>query len=197
MDDTRLETLLRRSAPAVAPEHSGIEATVLALVAETKVKARPARRRRRALWVAAIPAVPLLAFGLTAGFQDRLAPDLTIPIAYTTDTGVPVSCSVFVFNGEISWVEVSFAAVNYLSKQNWSGIGQRIYEQALIEETDLTRLAQEGNLSVSPDGGNPPTAAAIETMAWNIAEGKLVDGTFPANFGDNWGGDSDCSGQLH
>ncbi|MCC6271010.1 MAG: hypothetical protein IT190_07010 [Microbacteriaceae bacterium] len=197
MDDTRLDTLLRHSAPAVVPEHSGIEATVLALVAETKVKARPVRRRRRALWVAAIPAVPVLALGLTAGIQDRLAPDLTIPITYTTDTGVPVSCSVFVFNGEISWVEVSFTAVNYLSKQNWSGIGQRIYEQALIEEANLTRLADEGNLSVSLDGENPPTAAVIETMAWNIAEGKLIDSTVPTKPGDHWGGDSDCSGQLH
>lgn len=197
MDDTGLDTILRRSAPAGPPEHSGLEATVLALVADTKVTARPARRRRRALWIAAIPAVPLLALGLTAGIQDRLAPDLTIPISYTTDTGVPVSCSVFVFNGEISWVEVSFTAVNYLSKQDWSGIGQRIYKQALIEEADLTRLAQEGKLSVSSDGGNPPTAAAIETMAWNIAEGKLIDDKVPTNPGDHWGGDSNCSGQLH
>ena len=103
----------------------------------------------------------------------------------------------FVFNGEMNWVEDSFTAVDYLGKQNWSGIGQRIYEQALVEEADLTRLAQKGDLTMFGDGVTVPDAAAIETMAWNMAQGKLVTDTVPTETGDHWGGDSDCSGQLH
>jgi hypothetical protein len=197
MDDSSLDTLLRRSAPPTVGDHPAIEANVLALVSEAHEKAQPARRRRRALWIAAVPAVPLLALGLTAGIQDRLAPDLTIPVAYTTDTGTPVSCSIYVFNGEINWVEVSFAGVDYLSKQDWTGIGQRIYSRALTEEANLTRLAQQNDPSVSPDGVTPPDAATIEVMAWNLAETDLVDGIVPTKPGDHWGGDSDCSGQLH
>lgn len=197
MDDSRLDTLLRRSAPATATDHPAVEANVLALVADTEVRARPARRRRRALWIAAIPTVPLLAFGLTAGLEARLAPDLTIPVAYTTDTGTEVSCSIFVFNGEIAWVEQSFTAVDYLGAQDWSGIGQRIYAQALVEERDLTQRAEAGDLSVSVDGATMPDAATIEKMAWSIAENDLVDKTVPAQDGDHWGGDTDCSGQLH
>lgn len=199
MDDSTLDTLLRRSAPATgtATDHPAVEAAALALVADAEVRARPARRVRRALWIAAIPTVPLLAFGLTAGLEARLAPDLTIPVAYTTDTGTDVSCSIFVFNGEIAWAEQSFTAVDHLSDQDWTGIGQRIYARALVEEQDLTRRAQAGDLSVSLDGTTMPDAATIERMAWSIAETDLVDKTVPAQDGDHWGGDTDCSGQLH
>jgi hypothetical protein len=197
MNDSQLDTLLRRSAPARVTGHPAVEAGVLALVADAEAKTHPQRRLRRAAWIAAIPAVPLLALGLTAGIDNRLAPDLTIPVSYTTDTGVPVSCSIYVFNGEINYVEASFVGVNYLSKQDWTGVGQRIYQQALVEEADLTRLAQERDPSVSVDGVNPPDAATIEKMAWSLAEKKLVDATVPTQPGDQWGGGTDCSGQLH
>lgn len=197
MDDSTLDTLLRRSAPAALADHPAVEANVLALVGETDAAARPARRLRRALRFAAIPAVPLLALALSAGVEERLVPDLTIPVSYVTDTGVPVSCSIFVFNGEVNWVEESFAAVDYLKAREWSGIGQRIYAQALIEETEVARLARTDEAVWSVDGVNPPDAATIEQIAWSIAESKLIDGSVPAQPGDHWGGDSDCSGQLH
>lgn len=202
MDDPTLDNLLRRSAPATAATDPSVEASLLALVNDAEANVRPARNRRRAVWIAAIPAVPALTLGLTAGIQDRMAPDLTIPVSYTTDTGIPVSCSIYLFNGELYSVEVSFVGVDYLSDQDWDGIGQRIYEQALIEEADLTQRVQQGDpaTTTSSDGAVQLDAATIEITAWNIAEGHLVDGSVPETVlhpGDNWASDSDCSGQLH
>jgi len=197
MDDSTLDTMLRRTAPAVTHDDSAVEATVLAMTGDAERRARPIRRRRRALWVAAIPVVPVMALGLTAGIQDRLAPDLIIPVSYTTDTGVTENCEIDVFNGEEYWVEVSFTAVDYLSKQNWDGIGQRIYTLALTKEAAITQQAAAGDISVSVDGVNMPTPAQIQQQAWNLAAGDLTDGIVPAEPGDHWGGDSDCSGQLH
>lgn len=199
MDDPTLDSLLRRSAPSGWPADPAAEANLLAMVDDAHRKARPARRLRRALWLGAIPAVPALALALTAGVEERLAPDLTIAVSYTTDTGYSESCSIFVFNGEINWVEESFTAVDYLSRQNWDGIGQRIYEQALIEEATLARQAAAGDpaVAITSDGLTMPDAATIERMAWSVAEGKLVDKTVPAKDGDHWAGDTDCSGRLH
>lgn len=202
MDDPTLDDMLRRSAPATAATDPSVEAPLLALVDDAEANARPARRRRRALWIAAIPALPALALGLTAGIQDRMVPDLTIPVSYTTDTGIPVSCSIRLFNGEIYSVEVSFVAVDYLRDQDWDGIGPRIYARALIEEADLTQRVQQDDraTATNSDGTVQPDAATIEITAWNIAEGHLVGGSVPETVlhpGDQWGEDSDCSGRLH
>lgn len=199
MDDPTLDNLLRRSAPATAATDPSVESNLLALVNDAEANARPARRRRRALSIAAIPAVPAFALGLTAGIQDRMVPDLTIPVSYTTDTGIPISCSIDLFNGELYSVEFSFVAVDYLSNQDWDGIGQRIYTQALIEEADLTQRVQQNDpaTATSSDGAVQPDAATIEITAWNIAEAHLVD--VPETLlhpGDNWASNSDC-GQLH
>ncbi len=166
MDDSKLDTLLRRSAPSTISESPMVEATVLALVEQAEVNSRPARRRRRALWVAAIPAAPILVLGLTAGIEERLAPDLTIPIAYTTDTGVPVRCSVFLFNGEINWVEVSFTAVDYLSdvRDVDADVGEQQVQHVVVdvrrpchrpEHADaLDRAGQQAD-EAQGDGGLP------------------------------------------
>lgn len=189
MDDTALDTLLTRSAPPTPTAHPAVDAGVHAMIREADVAARPARRVRRALWIAAIPAVPALALGLTAGIDDRLAPDLIIPISYTTDTGVQINCSVFRFNGEIGYVETSFAGVDYLRAQDWTGIGQRIYAEALVQEATLRQQAAVDPAAVD--------LSVVERSAWSIAEDDLVDKTVPTKDGDHWGGDSDCTGQLH
>jgi hypothetical protein len=199
MDDPTLDTLLRRSAPSPAPADPAVEANLLAFVDDARHRAQPARRRRRALWFVAIPAVPALALALTAGIDERLSPDLTIPVTYTTDTGYSESCSIFVFNGEVSWIEVSFTAVDYLSKQNWDGIGERIYQQALIEEAAIRQQVADRDpaVAITSDGLTMPDESQIQQAAWNNAEGRLVSGIVPTRPGDHWGGDTDCSGRLH
>lgn len=199
MDDSTLDTLLRRSAPSTAPADPAVEANLLAMVDDARHKARPARRRRRALWFVAIPAIPALALALTAGIDERLSPDLTIPVTYTTDTGYSESCSIFVFNGEINWIEVSFTAVAYLSTQNWDGIGQRIYQQALIEEAAIRQQVADRDPAVAAtsDGLTMPDESQIQQAAWYRAEDRLVAVTVPAKDGDLWGRNSDCSGRLH
>jgi hypothetical protein len=199
MDDSTLDALLRRSAPSPAPADLAVDANLLAIVDHARRAAQPARRRRRALWLVAIPAVPALALALTAGIDERLSPDLTIPVTYTTDTGYTESCSIFVFNGEINWIEVSFTAVDYLSAQDWDGIGQRIYQQALVEEVAIRQQVADRDpaVAVTSDGLTMPSETQIQEAAWNIAEGQLTSGTVPTKPGDHWGGDTDCSGRLH
>lgn len=177
MDPQTIDELLVRSAPAARGAEPSVSSELVSLVHGTRIAARRTRRRR---WWALAPValVPALAFTATAGQDPRMIPDLVIPIEYTTDTGVTVSCSLEFFNGEIDYVETSFAGVDYLSAQDWTGIGQRIYERALEYEAS---------------GGEDAAR-----WAWPAAANDLVfppEGAWQA--GDHFGGDSDCTGQLH
>jgi hypothetical protein len=198
MDESELDTRLRQSRPRVDAD-AATSVTLRAMVAGARDDAQPIRKRRRRLWLAAIPAVPALAFALTAGVEARLAPDLTIPVHYVTDTGVQVSCSIFLFNGEIYWQEVSFSELNYLRKQNWAGVGERIYQDALIQDSKLSRAAAEVPPSpiVRQADGTAPDERTIERMAWSLAESDIVKVPESDMSYGGYGGDSDCSGQLH
>ena len=181
MDDTLLDDLLKGSAPARRASEPNVKTQVDSLVVSTRAKAATGRRRLGLIW-AAIPVllVPGIAFATTAGTEPRMVPDYTIPISYTTDTGTAVSCTLEFFNGEIDYRETNTAQVDYLRAQDWTGIGQRIYDRALQEE---------------------PAATAGGYSAWGFAADELVTKTVPLSAfrpGDGGlGGNSDCTGQLH
>ncbi|WP_204533952.1 hypothetical protein [Arthrobacter tumbae] len=114
---------------------------------------------------------------LTGSTDDRPVPDFTIPVSYTTDTGRELSCSIDLYNGEMNNVVTSTAAVDYLRAQNWSGIGQRIYDKALVYES----------------AGDPNAWVSAEI---DLTAGQLPDGVLKQGDG-GLGSSSDCSGELH
>ena len=198
MTKPTIEDLLSHSAPPTRTLEAGLRSTIRDLSAESRETARAARRpRSRLRWlITPVVLVPAIALGTTAGTEPRQIPDFTIPVLYTTDTGKEVSCSIDLFNGEIDYVETNTTAIDYFRVQDWTGIGQRIYDAALVYENDSAWLASEMN----SDGPDLPQAT-IHWRAWVSAEDDLVRAQLPDGAlapGDGgYGSDTDCTGELH
>ena len=95
-------------------------------------------KRRRVLIPMAIPAVVALSgaavvipLGLWInGTEAEL--DAEIPIVYTTDTGVDVSCRAGIYFGDpVGRTADDDELAEFVNDHNWTGIGQRIYEEAI------------------------------------------------------------------
>ena len=153
---------------------------------------RTRRSKKRLLWIAApVVVLPALAFGLTAGVEARSVPDFTIPITYTTDTGRTISCSIDYFNDETNYAETDFGAVDYLRTQDWTGIGQRIYDNALARVT-------AGDPFLSDPVSGSPDKTIQEGIAWTSAQLDLIDRTIPISaMTTGYGGEDHCSRELH
>lgn len=177
MDTSSIDTLLRGSAPRRASDDAAVAAELNRVGIAARVSATTRRRRVRRLSWAALPvfALPALALASTAGTDLRMVPDFEVPISYVTDTGKEITCTVEFFNGELLYVETNTEAVDFISAQDWDGVGQRIYDRA---------LALEGS------GGFAPWAQAENDVFLEGANEDLF-----RNGG--MGTDSDCSGELH
>lgn len=178
MTEPTIDELLTRSAPSSRISEPGIQVQLHNVVAQSRESARSKLRRTRFRWaLAPVIVAPAIALATTAGTEARMVPDFTIPVTYTTDTGRTLSCSIDLFNGELGYVEVSTAAVDHLRAQDWTGIGQRIYDTALDYE------------------------AAGDWAPWSSAETELVQATVPEHLltaaTGGLGSDSDCTGELH
>lgn len=190
MTKPTIDDLLTQSAPRSRSAQPAVQSALRAVAMESRSIGRAPRHTRSKWWWAATPVVaaPLLLVATTGSSDDGVVPDFTIPISYTTDTGKDISCSMDIFNGESNNVETSTAAVDYLSSQDWIGIGQRIYDRALVYEADRT-LLYEG--VESPAVENPRDAwAKAERELIAIPEGVLDEG-------DHFGGTARCAGELH
>ena len=203
MDDTTLDDLLTTSAPPrrsrdprVASELQRVVAESRALAGKRPTSPRRAPHRRRRLWWLAVPVlgIPVIGLVTTASTEPRLVPDFTIPIAYTTDTGKQIACSIDFYNGEIDYREQSLTAVAWLEAQDWTGVGQRVYDVALGYENDPAWLGSELN------SDHPTDAATIQHRAFLTAQEDVMFAALHDQVmtdGDHYGADSDCTGELH
>lgn len=109
---------------------------------QTAIKEAPSRgpwwRRRRAMIPLGIAGVVALtgaavAFPLTIGVNGKTATlDVVIPITYTTDTGMEVSCSYGIYFGDpATRNDADERLAVFAQEHDWSGIGQRIYDEAI------------------------------------------------------------------
>ena len=58
--------------------------------------------------------------------------DAEIPIVYTTDTGVDVNCRAGIYFGDpVNRTADDDKLAEFVNDHNWTGIGQRIYEEAI------------------------------------------------------------------
>lgn len=198
MTKPTIDDLLAQSAPpsGVDTADPRVQSMLRAVATESRHDAGPRKPARRRLWWLAAPlvALPIITFASTAGTESRLVPDFTIPINYTTDTGTAVSCSIELFNGEIDYVESSTAPVDFFRAQDWTGVGQRIYDTAVVYERDPAWLGSEMN----SDG---PDLQGIQWRAWLTAADDMIFDRLPegtmTNGDGGYGVDTTCAGELH
>ena len=188
MSKPSIDELLRGSTKSYEPSiatRAALESLVDASRAEA-VRSR-AKRHRRNLWL--IPGAVIAAGALTAGaavFAPYFDPDVRIPIEYVTDTGVKVTCTYALRVGSAVGGE-NQELREWLTSQDWSGVGQRIYDDAVANP-----------FVPGEDDEGEWTADIVDAMSFFDAISRQTD--VPegiAVFGDTVSGTSDCKGQLH
>ena len=119
----------------------------------------------------------------------RVDLDAEIPIIYTTDTGVEVSCRYGIHFGDpASRSTADERLAEFVAGHDWTGIGQRIYDEARANpftpgpDDDLENDNQEIRDQLSFN-------YAIEVL-WQEIPRELLDA------GHSAGGTTDCTGQL-
>ena len=183
-DDTKLRTVVRR-ASADAREIASAESAAR----------KPWWRRRRIMVplasagaVALTGAAVVIPLGLWVD-GTRVDLDAEIPIIYTTDTGVEVSCRYGIHFGDpASRSTADERLAEFVAGHDWTGIGQRIYDEARANpftpgpDDDLENDNQEIRDQLSFN-------YAIEVL-WQEIPRELLDA------GHSAGGTMDCTGQL-
>lgn len=188
MSKPSVDELLRGSTLSYEPSiatRAALESLVDA--SRTEVMLSRAKRRRRSFWL--IPGAVVAAGALTAGaavFAPYFDPDVRIPIEYVTDTGVEVSCTYALRVGSVVGGE-NLELREWLTSQDWSGVGQRIYQDA-VANPFIPGEDDEGEW----------TAELVDSVSFFNAMGRQTG--VPEGltvFGDEIAGTSDCTGQLH
>ena len=116
--------------------------------------------------------------------------DVEIPIVYTTDTGVQVSCRYGMYFGDpVDRSEADEELAQFVADHDWTGIGQRIYDEAIANpfvpgpnddwEVDTQEIRDDFSFN-----------RALDLIYAEIPDELLQDG-------HSSGGASDCTGQLH
>jgi hypothetical protein len=198
-----VDEVLSGSSPAFAPSVA-TEAALDALVLEARSAGGGKRgtRRRRALWL--VPGAVFAVGALTAGalvIDQVTRVEEPIAVEYTTDTGVTVSCTAYV---ESSVFAPQLAAVTEFYKTHDftdTGIGQRIYEYALVLTGDKQGTPDVLPASVTwlPDGSyefDDDRGALRHSMLSFLVHDVILElGLYQGNVQSGFS--SDCTGQLH
>ena len=198
MTKLTIDELIARSVPRSGAEAPRVQAMIRAVAEESRAAAKsgPRRTSRRLWWlIAPLLAVPAIAFATTVGTEPRMVPDFTISLSYTTDTGTAVSCSVDLFNMEINYVESTTPEVEYLRAQDWTGVGQRIYDTAVAHENDRAWW-EEATLGW-PGGA---TSDDVQLTAWQHAVNENIFDLIPEGItttGIGYAVNDRCTGKLH
>jgi hypothetical protein len=200
MTKQTIEDALTRSNPWTTPEEPGLRAELSALVTQSRVAASADRKRklRRQLWL--IPIAGAGALALTAGAivaDNLLHADLPIAIEYTTDTGVDVACTVQIEGGSL-FAPQSDRVIEYFGTHDFTGIGQRVYDYALVMAGDREpdpSVFPESSVVVPEGEGDSDRGAFMFSLTSFI----LTDSQIALDINGSGGAwyTSDCTGQLH
>ena len=205
MNTNRIDDILEKSGATSLATAPRVRASLTGLVADSRATRTVRRTRsRRALLFIPIFAVATLALtGGTLLVDSSLTPDIHIPLTYTTVLGVTYSCSIDIDGGTL-FVADSTAAADYLRTQDWTGVGQRIYDRAVqLRGAEQTPDA-DGNYLIPPadshlivptqalEGGSPLTwVGAVHELTIQTVPEELVPSS---DYTSQW--QSDCSGAL-
>ncbi|WP_181125583.1 MULTISPECIES: hypothetical protein [unclassified Rathayibacter] len=188
MDDDGFDEFLARSGRS--PIGGLASRTVIEdLVSATAESATPRRPWwRRPLLI--LPVIGVLA-ATTAGavvFTVGFDADAIVPINYTTDSGRQVSCHYAVEAG-IGGTSDPAAVKDFIAEHDWSGIGQRVYEEALAHPY-IPRNSEEAAGLTQANLDKFSFGAALTTVIWAEVPDELVPEDMLS------GAESDCEGEL-
>jgi hypothetical protein len=200
MTASDIDDTLRRSDPW-APDAT-LEAMAHEVAADARIAAAGSARKRarRAAWL--VPAAVLGGLGLTAGAlvaaDNLLHEDLPIAIEYTTDTGRTISCTATIEGGSY-FAPREGEVVAYYRGRDLSGIGQRVYDYAMVlagEREATPDVLPRSSTVVADDKGEPYPAASAFSMS--LTSFLLTDAILDLGIdgsGDSWL-QTDCTGEL-
>ena len=198
-----IDEALRRSDPwKLAPDDPTARTAVeLAADARIEVAASGRRRSRRALWTVPVAAIGGLA--LSAGAlllaDNLLRTELPIPIEYTTDSGRTITCLATIEGGSY-FAPREDDVVAYYRGRDFTGIGQRIYDYALVlageKEATPEVFPRSSTVAGADDGSHYPEESAF---SYSLTSFLLLDAILDMGIdgsGDSWL-HTDCTGDLH
>ncbi|WBU37071.1 hypothetical protein [Homoserinibacter sp. YIM 151385] len=208
MSKRSVDEVLSGSNPTFVPSVA-TEAALDALVLESRNagSGRGGRRRKQLLWL--VPGAVIAAGALTAGAvvaEQMTRLDVPIAVEYTTDTGVTVSCTAHISSSLFSPRLADVA--EYYSTHEFAadGIGQRIYDYALVLAGDEQGTPADLPDSVgwlpgdgsSPDWEPLPDRSALTESMLNFIV-LDVENELGLSSGQSGAAElqTDCAGQLH
>ncbi len=208
MNKRSVDEVLAGSSPTFTPSVA-TDAALDALVLEARNAGTGQRkhRRRNALWL--IPGAIVAAGALTAGavVVDQMTRlDVPIAVEYTTDTGVTVSCTARIssslFSPRLAEVTEYYETREFAA----DGLGQRIYNYALVLAGDKVGTPADLPNSVlwlpgdENDGGWAPQGGR-SALTESMLDFIILDVENELGLAAGRGGaaeiQSDCTGQLH
>lgn len=158
---------------------------------------RSTSRRQRAFWL--VPGALLAVGALTAGavvVDNLLHADLPIAVEYTTDTGVTVACTAEIEGGSL-FAPQSATVIEYYQTHDFSDVGQRIYDYALV----LTGDKEPASGVLPASSGWVPEGEFLSdqnAFSFSLTSFLLTDTLVELNISGS--GDSslssNCTGQL-
>lgn len=181
MNEPNIDEALRGSASRFTASAAS-RAALDALVVETRSRAASASKRRahRVFWIA--PVAVVAAGALTGGgvlFAQYMNPDVRVPIEYTTTGGTEIGCTLAI-RVDSSDTDVR----DWLITNDWSGIGQRIYDDALANP-----YAADGDQSQQE----------IDALSFRAALARALDAELATDVGAtdaHLSAVADCEGTL-
>lgn len=203
MNET-LQSELASADPAAGDEDAKLRVLVHRLSTDAREASLTGSSARMPWWKRRRAGIPLGIAGIVAltgaavlvplglwinGTQVDL--DAEIPIVYTTDTGVDVSCRWGIYFGEpVNRSAADEKLAEFVENHDWTGIGQRIYEEAIAnpfvpgpnDDWEVDNQELRDNFSFNN---------ALNLVIWDEIPASLLE-----QEGQSAGATSDCTGKL-
>lgn len=198
---TDLDELVDRSDPARG--YTDRTENLVALMAASAASEASVVQARKPWWRVPRIVVPMVALGAaivtTAGALlvpltlvidgVEVEPEVIIPIHYVTGTGVVVDCAYGIDVGApASRTAAEQALADYLHSQDWSGVGQEIYERAMANPF-VPGPDDEGEFDNQEIMDHISFTSALGVIYERIPAGMMTEGV-------SAGGTMTCTGQL-
>lgn len=124
----------------------------------------------------------------------QVALDAEIPIIYTTDNGIDVSCRYGLYFGDpVNRTPADEQLAEFVENHDWTGIGQRIYDDAIANPF---APGPDDNWEVDP---KLDTQELRDSHTFILATSRVIWAEIPPELqqqSESTGSTSDCTGQL-
>lgn len=189
MRNSNLDELLASSRPTIHSELT--RESIDTMIATTKSRADHVRPTSR-WWKRPLVTFPILTVGTLAIAAGAVVysfggnPDVVIPINYVTDSGQAVSCGYALHIGTEASTDAG-PLRKFVAEHDWSGIGQRVYREA-IAHPFVPTPAEAGEF----------TQANIDRFSLDLALNTVVSSEYPVGLTPDGisGAESSCTGEL-